>query len=181
MEARNLADRYGTPLIEWSRIEDGLDAGFVQAPGAGGPDRHTCWLATIDADGRPHVTGIGALWTDGTFWFETGRATRKGRNLARDPRCTLSLAADDFDLVVEGTAEPVTDPETVAARAAEWAAGGWPAEVDASGTALTAEFSAPSAGGPPWSVYRMSIHAASALLIPEPGGATRWTFRPAAP
>jgi len=24
------------------------------------------------------VTGIGALWMDGAFWFETGERTRKG-------------------------------------------------------------------------------------------------------
>src|SRR5580692_1666795 len=29
---------------------------------AGGPDRHTCRPATINRDGSPHVTGIGALW-----------------------------------------------------------------------------------------------------------------------
>ena len=39
---------------------------------------------------HPHVTGVGALWVDGSFWFETGERTRKGRNLARDPRCTLA-------------------------------------------------------------------------------------------
>jgi Pyridoxamine 5'-phosphate oxidase len=39
--------------------------------------------------GSPHVTGIDALWHEGSFWFETGRGTRKARNLARDPRCTL--------------------------------------------------------------------------------------------
>jgi hypothetical protein len=61
-------------------------------------------LATIDRDGSPHVTGIGAEWVDGTFWFETGEGTRKARNLARDPRCTLSVATHGFDLVVEGVA-----------------------------------------------------------------------------
>ena len=96
------------------------------APGTGGPDRHSCWLATIDADGSPHVNGIGALWLDGAFWFETGEHTRKGRNLARDPRCTLSLATHEFDLVVEGTAELVKDPPVVAELAARWAAEGWP-------------------------------------------------------
>jgi hypothetical protein len=30
--------------------------------------------------------GVGALWVDGAFWFETGEETRKGKNLARDPR-----------------------------------------------------------------------------------------------
>jgi hypothetical protein len=85
MEATNLADLYGSPLLDWSRIEARLGEGLSQAPGTGGPDRHTCWLATINSDGSPHVTGIGALWADGCFWFETGKRTLKGRNLARDP------------------------------------------------------------------------------------------------
>ena len=61
--------------------------------------------------------------------------------------------------------------------AARWAADdGWPCEVDESGTALTAWFSAPSAGPPPWKVYRVTIEQATALQTVEPGGATRWTF-----
>jgi len=176
MDVINLADLYDLDPLDWEPIRDRLEAGVDQAPGAGGPDRHTCWLATIDADGSPHVTGIGALWSDGAFWFETGERTRKGRNLARDPRCTLSVATHEFDLVVKGRAELVTDPATVADLAARWAADGWPAKVDESGTALTAEFSAPSAGSPPWAVYRLVPDEATALQTVEPGGATRWVF-----
>lgn len=176
VHARNLADLYDLPLLDWDRITARLDAGVTQAPGTGGPDRHTFWLATIDADGSPHVTGIGALWHDGAFWFETGERTRKGRNLARDPRCTLTVATHEFDLVVEGEAHKVTDPPIVADLAARWAAEGWPARVDESGTALTAEYSAPSAGPPPWHVYRITPRRATALETVEPGGATRWTF-----
>ena len=177
MEITNLgAALYDTPDLEWSAVTARLDAGIPQAPGHGGPDRHTCWLATVDADDAPNLNGIGALWTHGTFWWETGRTSRKGRNLDRDPRCTLSVATAEFDLVVEGTAEVVTDPDVVAEMAALWSADGWPAEVDASGTALTAPFSAPSAGPPPWHVYRMTITAATALATVEPGGATRWRF-----
>src|SRR3954471_9002623 len=107
MEPINLADIYGTPLLEWSNIEARLGEGLTQAPGSGGPNRHTSWLATINADGSPHVTGVGALWVDDAFWFETGKTTRKGRNLARDARCTLSVATKEFDLVVEGHAHTV--------------------------------------------------------------------------
>ena len=176
MEATNLADLYGSSLLDWTRITARLEQGVTQAPETGGPNRHTCWLATINADGSPHVTGVGALWVDGAFWFETGERTRKGRNIARDPRCTISVAAHDFDLVVEGEARKITDPATVAAMAQRWAAEGWPARVDDSGVALTAEFSAPSAGPPPWFVYRISVHTATALATVEPGGATRWRF-----
>lgn len=176
MDATNLAELYNTPTIEWRRITERLDRGIPQAPETSGPQRHTCWLATVNADGSPHVTGIGALWADGEFWFETGERTKKGRNLARDPRCSLSVATDDFDLVVDGRAELNDDPKTVAAMADQWAAEGWPARVDESGVALTAEYSAPSAGPPPWRVYRLTPQTATALLTVTPGGATRWRF-----
>jgi len=176
MEATNLADIYGLPLLDWAPIEARLDEGVTQAPQSGGPDHHTCWLATINNDGSPHVTGLGALWVDGAFWFVTGERTRKGRNLARDPRCTLSLATREFDLVVEGDASLVSDPPTVAAMAARWNAEGWPARVDETGQALTANFSAPSAGRPPWTVYCLTPRRATALSTVDPGGATAWTF-----
>jgi hypothetical protein len=176
MDAKNLAELYDLPTLEWSPIAEQLDGGYTQVPGTGGPNRHTTWIATIDADGSPHVTGIGSLWLDGAFIFETGRSSRKGRNLERDPRCTISLSLEAFDLVVEGQAELVTDPALVHEVAQRFAED-WPCGVDESGIALTAEFSAPSAGPPPWHVYRVVPCTATVLRItPEPGGATRFTF-----
>ena len=176
VRATNLADLYELPLLDWGPIEARLDQGMTQAPGTGGPNRHTCWLATINPDGSPHVTGVGALWADGCWWFETGQDTRKGKNLARDPRCTLSVAAREFDLVVAGEATLVTDAATVADLAARWAAAGWPARADDTGVALTAEYSAPSAGPPPWHVYRLTPRTATVVATIDPGGATRWRF-----
>lgn len=176
VDAKNLADLYDLPLVEWAAVAARLDRGVTQAPGTGGPDRHTCWLATINADGSPHVTGVGATWVDGTFWFQTGERTRKAHNLARDPRCTIGVALREFDLVMEGHAQRATDPAVVSALAERWAAEGWPCRVDETGRALTAEYSAPSAGPPPWFVYRVTPRSATALAILEPGGATRWRF-----
>jgi hypothetical protein len=176
MEAKNLAKLYDLPTLEWEPIAAKLDAGYTQAPGTGGPNRHTTWIATIDADGSPNVNGIGSLWLDGAFIFETGRSSRKGRNIERDPRCTISLSLEDFDLVVEGEAELVSDPALVLEVARIYAED-WPCRVDESGIALTADFSAPSAGPPPWHVYRVVPQTAMVLSItPEPGGATRFTF-----
>jgi hypothetical protein len=176
MDTKNLATLYDLPAMEWSPIESRLSEGLTQAPGTGGPNRHTSWLATINPDGSPHVTAVGALWVDGTFWFQTGPNTRKARNLALNPNCSISTAAHDFDVTVNGEAGLITDPDTVAAMAARWAEGEWPVRVDESGSALTADFSAPSAGPPPWFVYRLQPSGATALLTTEPGGATTWKF-----
>jgi len=60
-------------------------------------------------------------------------------------------------------AEQVIGPATVARLAAIWAAGGWPARPDDTGEALIAEYSALSAGPPPWHVYRLTAHSATAV------------------
>ena len=138
MEAKNLADLYNLPPMDWAAVEARLEQGITMAPDTGGPNRHPCWLATINADGSPHVTGIGAMWFDGGWWVVTSEQSRKGRNLARDPRCSISVGVHEFDLVVEGTAEKVTDPATVTKVAEHFADDGWPCRVDDSGTALTA-------------------------------------------
>jgi PPOX class probable F420-dependent enzyme len=176
METTNLARLYGAAPMDWSGISERLERGVPQAPGTGGPDRHTCWLTTLNPDGSPHVTGVGGLWADGTFWFATGAGTRKGRNVARDPRCALSVAVHEFDLVVEGEAARVDDPTVVAEMARRWAAEGWPVQSDESGVALTAEYSAQSAGPPPWHVYGLVPRTATAVETVEPGRATRWRF-----
>ena len=176
MDATNLADLYSLPQLDWARIQARLDAGIAQAPGSGGPDRHTCWLTTLNPDGSPHVTGVGALWVDGAFWFETGERTRKGRNLARDPRCALSVATHDFDLVVEGTAYQVTDPPVVASMAARWAARGMACPRRRHGPGDRRRLQRPL--GRTTAMVRVPperAHGNGARAV-APGGATRWRF-----
>jgi hypothetical protein len=174
MKITNLGRADGLPPVDWTAIVDKLDAGSVPAPDA--MNSRTTWLATINEDGSPHVTAVGALWFDGTFWFQTGVGTRKARNVARDPRCTIAISIRDADLVWEGTCARVTDPSALARIAKAWADGGWPAEPDDSGLGITAPFNAPSQGPPPWNVYRIEPRSAVVTLGAEPGGLTRFTF-----
>lgn len=169
---RNL-DGYGAPLIPWEKVQARLDAGVSQAPGTGGPNRHTSWLATIEPDGRPHVMPVGALWIDGAYFFTSGPGTRKSRNLAADPRCSITVAIDPFDVVVEGVAERVTDEPTLE-RVRDAFSGDWEPVIE--DAAFTAPFSAPSAGPPPWYVYRLTPSTVFALGAEDPYGATRYTF-----
>ena len=136
----------------------------------------TAHVATTRADGSPHVVPVWYLVDGDALVFTCARDSVKGRNLARDPRCSISVAGPDFDVVLEGTASKVTDPSIVAELARVAADDGWPARVDDSGAAITAEYSAPSAGPPPWHVYRFTPRRATALGTKEPGGATRWDF-----
>jgi Pyridoxamine 5'-phosphate oxidase len=168
---RNL-DGYGAPEIDWARVQEVLDTQLTQAPDTGGPDRHTCWLTTINPDGSPHVTAVGVVALNGHWHFTSGPATRKSLNLARDPRCVFSVATQPFDIVIEGTAHRATDADELRAAAEAYRRAGWPAEVD--GDALTAEYSAPSAGPAPWHVYRVEPATVFALGTSEPGGATKF-------
>ncbi|MFC9898040.1 pyridoxamine 5'-phosphate oxidase family protein [Nocardia sp. NPDC127579] len=176
MKAKNLDDSQGMQIQDWKTVTAVLDSGITQAPDTGGPNRYTTWLTTLNADGSPHVTPVGAAWVDGEFWFQTGDTTHKAKNIARDPRSVLSVSAHDFDLVVEGVAEQVGDPAAVARVAEVWAAGGWPCTVDDSGIGLTAPFNAPAVGPAPWHVYRITARSAVSVSTVEPGGTTRWTF-----
>jgi hypothetical protein len=174
MEVINLGEADGLPPVRWDAIVDKLDAGLLPAPDA--HNVRTTWLATINGDGSPHVTAVGALWLDGTFWFQTGTGTRKARNVARDPRCSVAMAIRDADVVLEGEAARVLNPKDVARAAAEWARNGWPVEPDANGSGLTAPFNAPSLGPPPWNLYRVDPRTAIVTLGAEPGGLTRFVF-----
>src|SRR5687768_812533 len=174
METINLGARDGLPPVDWAAVVGELDAKSAPAPDAA--NSRTTWLATLNEDGSPHVTAVGALWLDGTFWFQTGAGTRKGRNVARDPRCSVAVSVRDADVVLEGDAVRVTDPGAVARVAQGWADDGWPVEPDESGTGITAPFNAPSQGPPPWNVYRIDPRSMTVVSSAEPGGLTRFRF-----
>lgn len=167
-------DGYGTPAIEWSRVDAVIRSDITQVPDTGGPNRHTPWLATVNPDGSPHVMPLGALWIDNAYYFTSGPGTRKSENLARDTRCVITMATHDFDLVIEGEAERVTEQAELERVAVVFTGGGW--EPEARDGAFYAEFSAPSAGPPPWWVYRVRPERVYALGTAEPWGATRFDF-----
>jgi len=71
------------------------------------------WLSTVRPDGRPHVTPLLGVWLEGALYFCTGPNERKAKNLVANRDCVLTTghsALDGLDLVIEGTAEGVSDP-----------------------------------------------------------------------
>ncbi len=168
-------DGYGSPPIAWNRALERLQEEWkLQAPAefGGVAEPHTHWLATTRPDGRPHVVPIGAVWHNGRFYFSSGPGTRKSRNLAQNPHCVMTLAAAGLDLVLEGEARKVTDDAKLHRLAEVFASGGWAPTVRDG--AFYHEFSAPSAGPPPWWVYEFTPKTVFGLATAEPYGATRW-------
>jgi Pyridoxamine 5'-phosphate oxidase len=166
IETTNL-DIYGNDALPWSRPRDALNELPLSA--------NTTWfLGTVGSDRRPHAAGVGALWDDGDIYFTSGPDTRKSKHLAANPACSISVQLEGIDLVFEGAATRVTDTSTLERIASRFREGGWEPTVADDG--FTAPYSAPSAGPPPWHLYRFTIDTVVGVAGVEPHGATRWRF-----
>ncbi|MCX4880337.1 pyridoxamine 5'-phosphate oxidase family protein [Streptomyces sp. NBC_00847] len=112
-----LDPRYSDPratATDWSEAEARLAAA------------ESFWISTVRPDGRPHVTPLPAVWSDGALHFCTGPEERKARNLAADPHVALTTGSSTwdkgYDLVVEGEAVRVVEEERLRRLAAAWEA-----------------------------------------------------------
>src|SRR5436853_7121218 len=126
-------------------------------------------------DVRLHFTPLGTRNAGDSFCCAAGPKTRKAMNIARNPNCVIAIATHDFDLVFEGPATQIVDPARLRQIAEMYTKEGWSPTVVKDG--LTARYSAPSAGPPPWHVYEVKPETVFALGTSEPYGATRWNFR----
>jgi PPOX class probable F420-dependent enzyme len=99
--------------MPYSRMSDDEVREFIN----GGDPPHTGKLATVRADGRPHVAPVWyVVDEDGTIVFNTGEHTVKGRNLRRTGYAAMSI--DDerppFSFVMlEGPVELSDDMEAL--------------------------------------------------------------------
>jgi general stress protein 26 len=58
---------------------------------------------------------VWGVWHDACLWFSSSVGSRKARNLRADPRCVVTTDDALEPVVVEGTAERVTDLAVIAA------------------------------------------------------------------
>jgi PPOX class probable F420-dependent enzyme len=143
----------GSGLIPWSEAERRLSVA------------HDFWLATVRPDGRPHVMPVWGVWLDGRMWFSSGLRSRKARNLAADPRCTVTTDDAQNPVVVEGEAARLSGAEPIAAFVTAMNA-----KYDAG---MTTEFLDPGVNA----TYAVRPVTAFALTHDDfPGSPTRWRF-----
>jgi Pyridoxamine 5'-phosphate oxidase len=71
------------------------------------------WVSTVRADGRPHVTPVVAVWTDGARYLTSGQNEQKSRNLAANRNCAVTTGCNTWDegldLVLQGDVVVVHD------------------------------------------------------------------------
>jgi hypothetical protein len=72
-------------------------------------------IATVRADGSPRISGIEAKFIEADLWIGSMPGSRKGADLARDPRFALHSGSDDppdwrGDAKLSGLVEEVADP-----------------------------------------------------------------------
>lgn len=87
----------GSGLLPWSWAEERLARA------------RNFWLATVSPDGAPHVMPVWAVWHDGSLWFSSASGSRKARNLAAEPLCSLATEDAVEPVVVHGRARRRTD------------------------------------------------------------------------
>ena len=75
---------------------------------------HNYWLITVRPNRAPHAMPVWGLWVQGIFYFSTGRASRKARNLARNPHCLVGTERAHEAVIVEGVAREVKDEKVLA-------------------------------------------------------------------
>ena len=82
------------------------------------------WLATASAKGTPYLSVVWAAWSDSESGvaFSTGRHTRKARDLAVQPRCSMSTEGGQSALVLHGVATEVTDRRRIGGIDADYTA-----------------------------------------------------------
>ena len=97
---------YGLPkskkgLLPWKWAEDRLNKS------------RQYWIATTGPDRRPHVMVVWALWMNGLLYFSTGSKSRKARNLANNPQCTMCTEVAAEAVIVEGIVETEREVDTI--------------------------------------------------------------------
>jgi pyridoxine/pyridoxamine 5'-phosphate oxidase len=80
-------------MLPWSWAEERLAAS------------RNYWIVTSSEDGTPSAAPVWGVWAEGAVYFGTNPRSRKGQNLARDPRVVVHLESGDEVVILHGEVE----------------------------------------------------------------------------
>ncbi|HEV2460084.1 MAG TPA: pyridoxamine 5'-phosphate oxidase family protein [Ktedonobacterales bacterium] len=124
------------------------------------------WVSTTRPDGRPHAVPVWLTWDGRALYFATGERAQKARNLQHEPWVVIHAGDGDDVIILEGSAEAVTDDlelrQVDAARAEKYVS----QRTGARDTILT----------PGTIVYRVAVGRVMAWQYGNMAGRTDWLF-----
>jgi Pyridoxamine 5'-phosphate oxidase len=153
-----------TPL-PWREASDRIDAA------------RWFWLTSVHPSGRPHTRPVLAVWVGHSLYTTSSQSAQKGRNLNRDPRCSVAILADDMHIVIEATASRVSDVAGLEQIAEAYRSKyNWPVTVVDGG--FEAPYAAPAAGPGPYQPFQITPTVVYGFGTAEAVGRrhTRWRF-----
>lgn len=122
------------------------------------------WITTVGPNARPHARPVDGVWVDGALCFGGSPETRWVRNLMINPAISVHLSSEAEAIILEGTAELVTDPAHPLAAPSR----------AASMEKYPQYFSTATPFHPFWAPRPTTAFAWT--LAGFPRGATRWSF-----
>lgn len=150
-------------LTEWAAARERL------------ADARLYWLTTQRLDGRPHVVPCWAVWVDDALYTTASSSSTRGRHVANNPTCVVSISSPGLDLVVEGSITKVSDEAGLGRAAAAYEAKyGWPLTIRDG--AFDAPYAAATAGPGPYELYQVKPSTVFGFPNDEPFTPTRWRF-----
>ena len=84
-------------FIPWNKIDRWLYA------------FRSIWVSTTRPDGRPHAVPVWYTWDGRHLYFISARHLQKSRNLAQQPWIVVHAGDGDDVIILEGSAQIVTD------------------------------------------------------------------------
>jgi nitroimidazol reductase NimA-like FMN-containing flavoprotein (pyridoxamine 5'-phosphate oxidase superfamily) len=144
---------YGVPktkkgTLAWSHVAERME------------QARRYWVVTVDSGGQPHAVPVDGLWIENALYFGGGSQTRWIRNLTANPHVAVHLESGTDVVMMEGTAEYLSDPKHPIAQKLD--------------EASQAKYHLPS-GTPCWVLHPKRVFAWSKFL----SDATRWVFEDA--
>ncbi len=69
------------------------------------------WVASVRPNGAPHLSPVWFVWDAGYIFICISSASRKARNLAKNPQVAVSLEDGRNVVIIEGIASPAMGDE----------------------------------------------------------------------
>jgi hypothetical protein len=165
--AAGFPEGYGVPRkqgdpgegIPWSEVEQKLRAAA------------NYWIGTVTPAGRPHARPVDGVWVEGALCFGGSPETLWARNLRAHPALSVNLSSEEEAIILEGTAELITDPDHPLAVASTAASREKYPQYFSGDAPILAVFH------PFWALRPRRAYAWR--LEGFPAGATRWDFEQA--